>query len=58
MVPSPVIPVSGRILPASTLLFFFNCILFLTGGLLDNIVMVSAIHQHESAKGIHMSPPS
>lgn len=47
MVPSPVIPVSGRILPASTLLFFFNCILFLTGGLLDNIVMVSALLQYE-----------
>ena len=23
-----------------------------------NIVMISAIHQHESAIGLHMSPPS
>ena len=28
------------------------------GYLLYNIVLVSAIHQHESAIGIHMSPPS
>ena len=36
---------------------FFN--LFLTGGkLLYNIVLVSGIHQHESAIGIHISPPS
>ena len=26
--------------------------------MLYNVVMVSAIHQHESAIGIHMSPPS
>ena len=26
--------------------------------MLYNIVLVSAIHQHESATGIHMSPPS
>ena len=32
---------------------------FLIGGLLiHNIVLVSAIHQHESAICIHMSPPS
>ena len=28
------------------------------GELLYNPVLVSAIHQHESATGIHMSPPS
>mgnify|MGYP007134505402 CR=1 FL=1 len=33
--------------------------LFLIGGqLFYNIVLVSAIHQLESATGIHMSPPS
>ena len=31
---------------------------FLIGGwLLYHIVLVSAIHQHESVKGVHMSPP-
>ena len=28
------------------------------GKLLHNIVLASAIHQHESAIGIHVSPPS
>ena len=33
--------------------------LFLIGGyLLYNIVLISAMHQHESAIGIHISPPS
>ena len=37
--------------------YFFN--LFLIGGqLLYNIVLVSALHQHESAIGTHMSPRS
>ena len=32
--------------------------LFLIGGeLLSNVVLVSAIHQYESAMGIHTSPP-
>ena len=40
-------------------LFIFNFNLFLSGGyLLYNIVLVSAMYQHESAIGIHMSPPS
>ena len=41
---------------SSLFIFFFN--LFLVGGyLLYNIVMVSAIHQHESGIGIHMFSP-
>ena len=45
------------------LFLFFIIYLFLIGGqLLYNIVLVSAIHQHESAIGIHMplslEPPS
>ena len=37
----------------------FLLFLFVIGGyLLCSIVLVSAIHQHESAIGIHMSPPS
>ena len=36
---------------------FFKIYLFLIGDNY-NIVLVSAIHQHESAIGIHMSPPS
>ena len=40
-------------------IIFLKFYLFLIGGwLLYNIVLVSAIHQHESATGIHMSPPS
>ena len=39
--------------------FFFKKKLFLIGGyLLYNIVLVSAIYQHESVIGICMSPPS
>ena len=38
---------------------FFLIYLFLTEEwLLYNIVLVSAIHQHELATGLHMSPPS
>ena len=38
-------------------LFFFN--LFLIGGyLFYSTVLVSAIHQHDSASGIHTPPPS
>ena len=36
---------------------FLNLFL-IEGWLLYNIVLASAIHQHESAIGIHMSPPS
>ena len=37
----------------------FKVCLFLIGGKsLYNIVLVSAIHQHESAIGVRMSPPS
>ena len=32
--------------------------MFLNWRMLYNIVLVSAIHQHESARGIHVSPPS
>ena len=44
-------------------ILFFIIYLFLIGGqLLYNIVLVSAIHQHESAIGIHiplsLEPPS
>ena len=40
-------------------LFIFNFNLFLSGGyLLYNIVLVSAMYQHESAIGIYMSPPA
>ena len=43
-----------RNVPNTFLLF-----LFVIGGyLLCSIVLVSAIHQHESAIGVHMSPPS
>ena len=43
--------------------FFFQFMNFLMyflieGSLLYNIMLVSAMHQHESAIGIHMSPPS
>ena len=43
--------------------FFLNCLLFLIGGkLLYNIVVVFAIHWHESDMGVHVShhpePPS
>ena len=45
--------------------FFFKKIVFLKiylflmeRSLLANIVLVSAIYQHESAIGVHMSPPS
>ena len=41
----------------SSYLFFLNLFL-IEGILLYNIVLVSAIHQHESAIGIHMFPPS
>ena len=42
-----------------TLIDFFRIYLFLIGGqLLYNIVLVSAIHQHESAIGIHTFPHS
>ena len=52
--------------PSLRVIFFFwwNCTLsflnlFSIGGqLLYSIVLVSAIHQHKSAIGIHMSPPS
>ena len=36
---------------------FFNLFL-IERKLLYNIVLVSAVHQHESVIGIHMSPPS
>ena len=39
--------------------FFYLIYLILIGGsLLYNIVLVSAIHQRESATGVHISPPS
>ena len=39
--------------------FFSKTYSFLIEGkLLPNIVLASAIHQHESAVGIHVSPPS
>ena len=39
--------------------FFFSIYLFLVGGSSHyNIVLVSAIHRHESATGIHVSPLS
>ena len=52
-------PITNRIAKYLFHFYFFNLInLFLIGGwLLYNISLVSAIHQHESAIGIHMSPP-
>ena len=42
-----------------TILFFKKATLFIfKGWLLYNIVLVSAIHQYESAIGLHMSPPA
>ena len=48
-----------------SIFFFFKKIVFLKSylflierTLLANIVLVSAVHQHESAIGIHMSSPS
>ena len=46
-------------LEPTSLLFppvFFFFLIFIARCLLYNIVLVSAIHQHESATGIHMSP--
>ena len=43
------------------LFYYFSFLkkLFLIGGsLFYNIVLVPEIHQHESAIGMHMSPPS
>ena len=37
---------------------FFKNLFLVVGYLLHNTVLVSAIHQHESAIGIHVSPPS
>ena len=42
--------------PYSAYFFFFK--FFIARYWLYNILLVSAIHQHESATGIHMSPPS
>ena len=39
-------------------LFNFLNLFLIEGYLLYNIVLVSAIHQNESALSIHMSPPS
>ena len=40
-------------------IFIFKIYLFLIEGyLLYNIVLVSAIHQHESVIGTHIPPPS
>ena len=47
----------GHWLSFSSLLSFLNLFL-IEGWLFYNIVLASAIHQHESAIGIHMSPPS
>jgi len=55
----PVIPYMQAAARNGQELIFKIFILFLIGGLLlYDIVMVSAIHRHESATGIHMSPPS
>ena len=37
--------------------YYFLNIFFIGRELLYNMVLVTAIHQHESATGIHMSPP-
>ena len=44
----------------SVLFFFFlkMCLFLIEGQLLCSVVLLSAIHQHESAIGIHRFPPS
>ena len=37
---------------------FFNVFILIEGSLLYTIMLVSAMHQHESAIGRHMSPAS
>ena len=39
-------------------LFFFLNLYLLQDNWLYNIVFISAIYQHESATGVHISPPS
>ena len=47
----------AQMLPITDIIFF-HLFSFTGGQLLYSITMVSAIHQHELAIGIHMSPPS
>ena len=52
------LPLSLSPLLPPTIFFFKKIYVFLTGGqLLYNVVLVAALHQHESAIGIHMFPP-
>ena len=40
------------------IIMFLVCLLLTEGKLLYNVVLVSATHQHGSAPGMRMSPPS
>ena len=53
-----ILEIGREVLDEKLMWNFEQPFLFLNWRMLYNIVLVSAIHQHESARGIHVSPPS